>query len=121
MGQNLGATADSRDLVRVNAVRHVDLGRAKIALCPGAEYGPAKRWLPERFAETANAVAARSPVQWVLYGTKGDALIVEQISQALGDSCVNRICHTTLDQLIDGLRDCRLLLTNDTGTIDRAS
>ena len=121
IAQNLGAPADSRDLVRVNAVRHVDLGRAKIALCPGAEYGPAKRWLPERFAETAKAVAARSPVQWVLFGTKGDAVIGEQISQALGDSCVNRIGQTTLDQLIDGLRECRLLLTNDTGTMHLAS
>src|SRR5260370_42255644 len=102
MGQNLGATADSRDLVRVNAVRHVDLGRAKIALCPGAEYGPAKRWLPERFAETAKAVAARSPVQWVLFGTKGDAVIGEQISLALGDSCVNRIGQANIDLLIVG-------------------
>jgi len=121
IAQNLGAPADSRDLVRVNAVRQVDLGRAKIALCPGAEYGPAKRWLPERFAETAKAVAARSPVQWVLFGTKSDAVIGEQISQALGDSCVNRIGQTTLDQLIDELRECRLLLTNDTGTMHLAS
>src|SRR5260370_7954013 len=100
MGQNLGAPADSRDLVRVNAVRHVDLGRAKIALCPGAEYGPAKRWLPERFAETAKAVAARSPLQWVLFGTKGDAAIGEQISQPLPASCVNRIGQTTLHHLL---------------------
>ncbi len=121
IAQNLGAPADSRDLVPVNAVHHVDLGRAKIALCPGAEYGPAKRWLPERFAETAKAVAARSPVQWVLFGTTSDAVIGEQISQALGDSCVNRIGQTTLDQLIDELRECRLLLTNDTGTMHLAS
>jgi len=121
IAQNLGTPADSRDLVRVNAVRHVDLGRAKIALCPGAEYGAAKRWLPERFAETAKAVAARSPVQWVLFGTKSDAVIGEQISQALGDSCVNRIGQTTLDQLIDELRECRLVLTNDTGTMHLAS
>ncbi|PYK37610.1 MAG: lipopolysaccharide heptosyltransferase II, partial [Verrucomicrobia bacterium] len=120
IAQSLGTPADLRDLVRVNAVHHVDLGPAKIALCPGAEYGPAKRWLPERFAETAKAVAARSPVQWILFGTKSDAGIGEQISQALGDSCVNRIGQTTLDQLIDELRECRLLLTNDTGTMHLA-
>jgi lipopolysaccharide heptosyltransferase II len=110
-----------RDLVRVNAVHHVDLGPAKIALCPGAEYGPAKRWLPERFAETARAVAAQSPVQWILFGTKNDAAVGKRISQALGDSCVNRIGQTTLDQLIDELGECRLLLTNDTGTMHLAS
>jgi heptosyltransferase-2 len=96
-------------------------GRVKIALCPGAEYGPAKRWLPERFAEAATAVAAQSPVQWVLFGTKNDAAIGVQIAKALGDSCVNRIGQTTLDQLINELRQCRLLLTNDTGSMHLAS
>ncbi len=48
---------------------------AKIGLCPGAEYGPAKRWLPERFAEVAVAVSAQRPVQWILFGTAGDAEI----------------------------------------------
>jgi ADP-heptose:LPS heptosyltransferase len=60
-------------------------------------------------------------VQWVLFGTKSDAVIGEQISQALGDSGVNRIGQTTLDQLIDELRECRLVLTNDTGTMHLAS
>jgi heptosyltransferase II len=34
---------------------------------------------------------------------------------------VNRIGQTTLDQLIDGLRECRLVLTNDTGTMHLAA
>ncbi len=117
----------------------------KIGLCPGAEYGPAKRWLPERFAEaaarisaqsslqyqgasvsspsspTAAAIVARSPVQWILFGTKNEASIGEQIMTALGDQCVNRIGQTTLDQLINELRECRLLLTNDTGTMHLAA
>jgi lipopolysaccharide heptosyltransferase II len=93
----------------------------KIGLCPGAEYGLAKRWLPERFAEVATAVTAQSSVQWILFGTSKDVTIGEQISNALGDSCVNRIGQTTLDQLIDELRECRLLLTNDTGTMHLAS
>ena len=93
----------------------------QIGLSPGAEYGPAKRWLPERFAEAAAKVAAQTPVQWVLFGTPKDAEIGEQIATSLGDSCVNRIGQTTLDQLILALRDCRLLLTNDTGTMHLAS
>jgi len=93
----------------------------KIGLCPGAEYGPAKRWLPERFAEAAERISAQSPVQWMLFGTARDASAGEQIAAALGDHCVNRIGQTTLAQLIDELHECRLLLTNDTGTMHLAA
>ena len=99
----------------------IDDSPIRIGLSPGAEYGPAKRWLSERFAEAAAAVTARSPVQWILLGKKNDAPIGEQITSALGDSCVNRIGQTTLEQLIDELRQCRLLLTNDTGTMHLAA
>ncbi|MFL6597902.1 MAG: lipopolysaccharide heptosyltransferase II [Chthoniobacterales bacterium] len=92
-----------------------------IGLCPGAEYGPAKRWLPERFAEAAAKITAQSSAQWILFGTKNDAAIGEQIAAAIGDDCVNRIGQTTLEQLIDELRQCRLLLTNDTGTMHLAA
>jgi heptosyltransferase-2 len=93
----------------------------KIGLCPGAEYGPAKRWLPERFAEAAEKISAQSSVQWILFGTTRDVTVGKQIAAALGDHCVNRIGQTTLDQLIDELRECRLLLTNDTGTMHLAA
>jgi lipopolysaccharide heptosyltransferase II len=93
----------------------------KIGLCPGAEYGPAKRWLSERFAEAAVRIAAQAPVEWVLFGTPKEAEIGEQIAAGLGGSCVNRIGQTTLDQLILALHECRLLLTNDTGTMHLAS
>src|SRR6266850_5968345 len=92
-----------------------------IGLCPGAEYGPAKRWLPERFTEAAAKITAQSSAQWILFGTKKDAAIGEQIAAAIGDHCVNRIGQTTLDQLIDELRECSLLLTNDTGTMHLAA
>jgi heptosyltransferase-2 len=93
----------------------------KIGLCPGAEYGPAKRWLPERFAEVTEKISAQSSAQWILFGTKNDATIGDQIAAAIGDHCVNRIGRTTLDELIDELRECRLLLTNDTGTMHLAA
>jgi heptosyltransferase-2 len=94
---------------------------AKLGLCPGAEYGPAKRWLPERFAEVASRVSAQRPVQWILFGTSADAEIGAVIEGSLGTNCINRIGETTLDQLIAELRECTLLLTNDTGTMHLAT
>ena len=93
----------------------------KLALSPGAEYGLAKRWLPQRFAEVAAVVAAKLSVQWILLGTAKDVAVGEMIARTLGHSCVNRVGQTTLEQLIDELRECRLLLTNDTGTMHLAS
>ena len=92
-----------------------------LGLCPGAEYGPAKRWLPERFAEAAAAISAQSKTKWILFGTEKDKAIGETIATALGDNCSNRIGQTTLDELIEELRGCRALLTNDTGTMHLAA
>jgi lipopolysaccharide heptosyltransferase II len=92
----------------------------RLGLCPGAEYGPAKRWLPERFTEAATTIAERHPVEWVLFGREGDSTVGGQIAGALGERCLDRIGKTTLQELIDELRTCRLLLTNDTGTMHLA-
>jgi lipopolysaccharide heptosyltransferase II len=93
----------------------------KIALCPGAEYGPAKRWHAERFAEAAKTVAAKTACEWVLVGTEKDAPIGAQIAAALDGKCTNLIGKTTLAELIDTLAQCRVLLTNDTGTMHLAA
>ena len=106
------------DSDQLSTINHQPL---KIGLCPGAEYGPAKRWLAERFAQAAAKITAQSSAQWILLGTKNDAAIGEQIAAAIGDHCVNRIGQTTLEQLIDELRQCTLLLTNDTGTMHLAA
>jgi lipopolysaccharide heptosyltransferase II len=114
---SLAGVPDSTSNVRM-AVNHQPIN---IGLCPGAEYGPAKCWLPERFAEAAKHINAQSSVQWILFGTSRDAAAGEQIAVALGDRCVNRLGRTTLDQLIEEVRKCRLLLTNDTGTMHLAA
>jgi len=101
---------------RTNAGRHLRLG-----LCPGAEYGPAKRWLPERFAETAKIVKAAVDCEWLLFGVEGDKPVAAKIFQDLDGQCTNLVGKTTLAQLIEQLRDCDLLLTNDTGTMHLAA
>jgi heptosyltransferase-2 len=115
------------DIDRMRATHQASSQAAKVSdqqflgLCPGAEYGPAKRWLPERFAEAAAAISAQSKIKWILFGTEKDKAIGETIATALGDNCSNRIGQTTLDQLIEELRGCRALLTNDTGTMHLAA
>ena len=59
--------------------RHAPRVNFRIGLCPGAEYGPAKRWLPERFAEVIATVSQQKECEWVLFGTEKDQPIGEQI------------------------------------------
>jgi heptosyltransferase II len=114
---DLNATIQLTDPTASSTVK----GRTALGLCPGAEYGPAKRWLPERFAEVAESVSNGSNAKWILLGTKNDKAVGETIAAKLGDKCVNRIGQTTLDELISELRECRALLTNDTGTMHLAA
>ncbi|HEY3659600.1 MAG TPA: lipopolysaccharide heptosyltransferase II, partial [Candidatus Udaeobacter sp.] len=121
IARECGAETATIEVPNPNQTSNIKHQALKIGLCPGAEYGPAKRWLPERFAEAAAKITAQSPAQWILLGTINDAAIGEQIAAAIGDRCVNRIGQTTLDQLIEELRECSLLLTNDTGTMHLAA
>ena len=93
----------------------------QIGLCPGAEYGPAKRWMPERFAQVANAVSAQRDVQWVLFGVAGDAPLGDEIARQITGTPANLIGKTTLTELMDRLSECAVVLTNDTGTMHLAA
>lgn len=95
--------------------------QTRFGLCPGAEYGPAKRWLPERFIEVAQNISDKTGAHWILFGTAADAAVADEIAAALGDRCNNRAGQTTLEQLITELQSCDLLLTNDTGTMHLAA
>jgi len=95
-----------------------------IGVCAGAEYGPAKRWLPERFAETIRLVHERTGCVWQMFGVEKDRPVagpILQAAQASGTPCEDRVGKTTLEQLMLELRACDLLLTNDTGTMHLAA
>ena len=97
-------------------------GWLRLGICPGAEYGPTKRWLPERFAEAARLVAAERACEWVIFGVEKDRAAGAEIEKALGEHpCENLIGQTTLAELMTALRRCHVLLTNDTGTMHLAA
>jgi lipopolysaccharide heptosyltransferase II len=95
--------------------------RLRIGLCPGAEYGPAKRWLPERFAETMRAIHERTGCEWRIFGVAKDRAVADEIVQLAAVPVTDLVGKTTLAELIERLRECDLLLTNDTGTMHLAA
>jgi heptosyltransferase-2 len=93
-----------------------------IGVSPGAAYGNAKRWLPERFAEAAEKLAARRGASIALFGSASERSVCELIAGLLnGYNVVNHAGQTTLGQFIDRAAECELFLTNDSGAMHIAS
>lgn len=124
MARHLGAGTAAPDLFEIPALPPPPPAPAplRIGICPGAEYGPAKRWPIERFAEAARQFAARTDVKYVLFGTKAERDVGQALEAAMeGLACENLIGRTSLAELIEALRVCHVLLTNDTGTMHLAA
>lgn len=97
-------------------------GTIRVGVCAGAEYGPAKRWPLERFAEVVNQVSAQhAQFRWQLFGAPGEKEMGEKLSAMLQAPHENLVGKTRLTELIAKLRQCQLLLTNDTGTMHLAA
>ena len=91
-----------------------------IALCPGAEYGPAKRWPAKYFAELAQRLSSRGCEVWLIGSAKDTALGAE-IAALSNDSCANLCGKTTLDQAVDLLASAQLAISNDSGLMHVAA
>jgi heptosyltransferase-2 len=108
--------------IRMRRSGTAPVGRRVIGVSPGAAYGTAKRWLPERFAEAASALAEARGASIALFGTKSERALCEEIAQRLvGREVTNYAGETTLAQFIDLAAGCELFLTNDSGSMHIAS
>ena len=91
-----------------------------VAFCPGAEFGPAKRWPSPYFAELAQRLATRGYEVW-LVGSKKDAPVGADIAAAAPGACLDLCGRTTLDQAIDLLASSDFVVTNDSGLMHVAA
>jgi heptosyltransferase-2 len=89
-------------------------------LCPGAEYGPAKRWPAAYFAKIAKKLADAAYDVWIA-GSANDAAIGDEIARASGGLCVNLCGKTTLAEAIDLLSRAALVISNDSGLMHIAA
>jgi len=96
--------------------------RPMIGVSPGAAYGGAKRWLPERFAEAAATVASVHGASIALFGSASERAVCDQIAALLpGREVINHAGRTTLAEFIDLAAACEVFLTNDSGAMHIAS
>src|SRR6185369_12364280 len=94
-----------------------------MGISPGAAYGNAKRWLPERFAEVARRFQSQAHTV-LIFGSKSEIPLCDLVMDALqgsGLETFNLAGKTSLREFIDLASTCRLFLTNDSGAMHVAS
>ena len=89
-------------------------------LCPGAEFGPAKRWPAPYFAELARKFADAGYATW-LAGSEKDRAIGDEIALASDGHCVNLCGKTTLAEAVDIMSCAALVVSNDSGLMHIAA
>ncbi len=91
-----------------------------VAFCPGAEYGPAKRWPAAHFAALATKLAERGYAIW-LFGSPKDHAVAEEIAALAPGLCRNLCGSTSLAQAVDLLALADLVVCNDSGLMHVAA
>jgi heptosyltransferase-2 len=95
--------------------------RPVIALCPGAEYGPAKRWPAEHFSVVAARAIERGAQVW-LFGSAADKAIADSIAASLAPECAHNLCgRTMLADAVDLISAASVVVTNDSGLMHIAA
>lgn len=91
-----------------------------LALCPGAEYGPAKRWPAEHYAELAKQKLAQG---WsvCLFGSEKDQAVGAQINRLTAGACRDFTGRTTLGEAIDLMSLADVVVSNDSGLMHVAA
>ena len=127
-GSNLTPKLNVSDVARQSVL--AKLLSAKIdpvniyVMCPGAEYGPTKRWPTSHFAQLAQKLIASNPdSQIVLLGSKGDQALAQDIhSQAKQDIHIHNWCGaTSLDEAIALIGMSKAVISNDSGLMHIAA
>jgi heptosyltransferase-2 len=96
-------------------------GELIIGINPGAHYGGAKRWLSERYAAVADSLVASHGAKIVIFGSSGERRIAEEIAVAMKSTPVVLAGQTTVGHLMGLIKECRLIITNDSGPMHLAA
>jgi heptosyltransferase-2 len=104
------------------ALEKLDLQTDKpiAVFCPGAEYGPAKRWPVPYFAETAQRLQKHGFAIWLI-GSEKDREISDKIISMGNPACVNLCGSTDLGDAVALLSCAELVISNDSGLMHIAA
>lgn len=115
---------NEQEKTQIAASFNLSAERQIVGFCPGAEFGPAKRWPHYHYAELAKQLIDEG-YQIVLFGSAKDHDAGNEILTALSQQqqtwCRNLAGETQLEQAVVLLSVCRAVVTNDSGLMHVAA
>jgi heptosyltransferase-2 len=95
--------------------------RFLVGIAPGAAFGPAKRWLPERFAGLADRLIGALNADVLIFGSAAERPLAEEIASSMKHTPTIVAGETSLRQLLSLMAGCRLIVANDSGPMHLAA
>jgi heptosyltransferase-2 len=114
----LSSTAEQQLAART--ALDLPLDGAPVVFCPGAEYGPAKRWPTHHFATLARRLASADFPVWIV-GSAKDAPVGAEIARLAAGTALDLCGRTNLEQAIDLIAGARAVVSNDSGLMHVAA
>ena len=104
-------------------LRSMGLGgrRFLLGICPGAAFGPAKRWPPDRFASLADRLIEALGADVLIFGSRAEMPLAEAVARGMTHPPVVVAGKTTLREFMALLAACHLVITNDSGPMHLAA
>ncbi|WP_413494641.1 ADP-heptose--LPS heptosyltransferase RfaF [Morganella psychrotolerans] len=113
------------DIAESMAAFNIGDHRPVVGFCPGAEFGPAKRWPHYHYGELAKKLIDERDFQIILFGSEKDHAAGEDILAGLSDeqrdNCLNLAGKTSLEQAVNLIAGCHAVISNDSGLMHVAA
>jgi heptosyltransferase-2 len=93
----------------------------RCAIAPGASYGAAKCWLPERFAQLADRLISECGADVIFFGTPGEKEIEARIRTSMKSRPISLVGQTSMRDLAELFASCSVFIGNDSGAMHVAA
>jgi heptosyltransferase-2 len=123
-GRELTLVVSEKERARAQTTlsRHgVKEGTRLIGINPGATYGNAKRWFPERYAALCNRLKGSFQANILIFGGSSEERLGQEVAEMIGKEAINLCGQTDLREAMALIEKCDLFVTNDSGLMHVAA
>jgi lipopolysaccharide heptosyltransferase II len=118
----LGVAKSAHEAAEESLLRAgVSGGAWRCAIAPGASYGAAKCWQPERFAALADRLISECGADVVLFGTPGEKEMAARICSSMKCRAISLVGKTSMRDLAALFSACTIFIGNDSGAMHVAA